>query len=182
MLNSFLKCENQELDVYTPTVVDIFVKKVNLKSGSVILMCNDTAGQEEYSRLRLIAYTGCHVFLVCFDISCQASFLHVKQWMTELHDYLNEDTVVVLVGCKSDNRDANVPCITPEEGCCMAQAIGAASYMECSARKLLGCSEVFISGASCYFEKQSASYSATNVPSVNLCEKRRVRRLRCTIL
>ena len=39
----------------------------------------DTAGQEEYDRLRALCYPQTDVFLICFSVVDKASFVNVKQ-------------------------------------------------------------------------------------------------------
>jgi GTPase SAR1 family protein len=38
----------------------------------------DTAGQDEYSRLRPLSYPDTSVFLICFSIDCPVSFRNVE--------------------------------------------------------------------------------------------------------
>ena len=48
----------------------------------------DTAGQEDYARLRPLSYANTNIFLICFSLESRASLKNVKQkWIPELHKY-----------------------------------------------------------------------------------------------
>lgn len=48
----------------------------------------DTAGQEDYDRLRPLSYPQTDVFLVCFSVTSPASFENVKEkWFPEVRRY-----------------------------------------------------------------------------------------------
>ena len=48
----------------------------------------DTAGQEDYDRLRPLSYPSTDVFLVCFSVISPASFENVKEkWFPEVHHH-----------------------------------------------------------------------------------------------
>ena len=48
----------------------------------------DTAGQEDYDRLRPLSYPQTDVFLVCFSVTSPASFENVKEkWFPEVHHH-----------------------------------------------------------------------------------------------
>lgn len=49
----------------------------------------DTAGQEDYDRLRPLSYPQTDVFLVCFSVTSPASFENVKEkWFPEVRPLL----------------------------------------------------------------------------------------------
>jgi Ras-related C3 botulinum toxin substrate 1 len=67
------------------TIIKVFSGvSVNIMlDGKIIsLAIEDTAGQDEYARLRPLLYPGTDVFLVCFDIASPPSFENVgtKVW------------------------------------------------------------------------------------------------------
>lgn len=62
----------------------------------------DTAGQEEYERVRKLFYKDANCFILCYDISNRTSFTNILQkWMPELKAIDSWPIPVVLVGKQS---------------------------------------------------------------------------------
>lgn len=74
--------------VYVPTVFEVYHTTVWNVDEVVELALWDTAGQEEYDRLRPLSYPGCHLVMICFDSTSQAS----------LHDVESKVDLVILTG------------------------------------------------------------------------------------
>ncbi|GKD77014.1 Rac-like GTP-binding protein ARAC7, partial [Tanacetum coccineum] len=90
---------------YIPTVFDNFSANVAVDGSIVNLGLWDTAGQEDYSRLRPLSYRGADIFVLAFSLISRASYENVlKKWMPELRRFA-PDVPVVLVGTKLDLRD-----------------------------------------------------------------------------
>lgn len=113
----------------------------------------DTAGQEDYDRLRPLSYSNTDAFLICFSIMNPTSLANVKsKWFPEISHHA-PGVPIVLVGTQMDRRsdDASkaelsargkAP-VSTEEGAEMAKTIGAVSYVECSAMTQEGLKNVF---------------------------------------
>jgi len=113
----------------------------------------DTAGQEDYDRLRPLSYPQTDVFLICFSLVSPPSFENVKtKWYPEISHHAPQ-TSVVLVGTKLDLRedpgtveklrDRRMAPIQYTQGAGMAKDIGAVKYLECSALTQKGLKNVF---------------------------------------
>uniref|UniRef100_G3MSP8 Uncharacterized protein n=1 Tax=Amblyomma maculatum TaxID=34609 RepID=G3MSP8_AMBMU len=90
---------------YVPTVFDNFSANVVVDGSTVNLGLWDTAGQEDYNRLRPLSYRGADVFLLAFSLISKASYENVaKKWIPELRHYA-PGIPIVLVGTKLDLRD-----------------------------------------------------------------------------
>lgn len=64
---------------YVPTVFDNYAVTVMIGGEPYTLGLFDTAGQEDYDRLRPLSYPQTDVFLVCFSVVSPASFENVRE-------------------------------------------------------------------------------------------------------
>ncbi|RVX16471.1 Rac-like GTP-binding protein ARAC6 [Vitis vinifera] len=89
---------------YVPTVFDNFSANVVVNGATVNLGLWDTAGQEDYNRLRPLSYRGADVFILAFSLISKASYENVsKKWIPELKHYA-PGVPIVLVGTKLEPR------------------------------------------------------------------------------
>lgn len=65
--------------VYVPTVFENYVADVEVDGKTVELALWDTAGQEDYDRLRPLSYPDSHVILICFAIDSPDSLDNVQE-------------------------------------------------------------------------------------------------------
>jgi len=134
-------------------VFDNYVAEIKLDEKPVQLALWDTAGQEEYERLRPMSYAHSHVILIAFALDTPDSLENVTtKWIEEVRELCGPTIPVILVGCKADLRpniehpdtpDNPCPWVTREMGERAAQTIGARAYKECSALKIEGVDDVF---------------------------------------
>lgn len=70
----------------------------------------DTAGQPEYSSMRPLSYRSTDVFLVCISVVDKVTADAVTSyWLPEIKQFIDTNTVVVVVGTKADlRRSANI--------------------------------------------------------------------------
>ena len=138
---------------YIPTVFDNYTVDVMVENLPISLGLWDTAGQEEYDRLRPLSYPETNIFLLCFSLVSSSSFSNVLQkWTPELKHHCS-DVPILLIGTKLDLREdkeasaslieENQRPISSEEGRKLAKKIGAVNYIECSALSQKGLKEVF---------------------------------------
>jgi len=136
---------------YLPTVFENYTAQMKRQNEVILLHLWDTAGQEDYDRLRPLSYPGADVLLLCFSTISQASYDAIREkWAPEVHHYV-PNIPHLLVGTKVDLREAKAPDpnsgkyepITLEQGKVMAQEINAIKYMEVSSKTGKGVSEVF---------------------------------------
>ncbi|KAI0096855.1 ras-domain-containing protein [Hypoxylon sp. NC0597] len=139
---------------YVPTVFENYITyPTHQPSGKTVeLALWDTAGQEEYDRLRPLSYPETDLIFVCFAIDCPNSLDNVlDKWYPEVLHFCPY-TPLILVGLKSDLRHKKT-CIemlktqglTPvssEQGMAVAKKMGA-QYMECSSKEMTGVDEIF---------------------------------------
>ncbi|XP_048252804.1 ras-like GTP-binding protein RHO isoform X2 [Haliotis rufescens] len=136
---------------YVPTVFDTYVADIVVDGKQVELALWDTAGQEDYDRLRPLSYPDTDVILMCFSIDSPDSLENIpEKWKQEVKF---PNVPIILVGNKKDLRnDDNTrrelskmkqEPVKTEEGRAMAEKIGAFAYLECSAKTKEGVREVF---------------------------------------
>jgi len=140
-------------EVYVPTVFENYVAEVEINGRVCELALWDTAGQEDYDRLRPLSYPDSHVILICFAVDSPDSLDNVQEkWISEVLHFCS-GLPIILVGCKKDLRydpktidelrRVNQRPVTEQEGQAVAQKIGATKYLECSAKTNEGVREVF---------------------------------------
>ena len=138
---------------YIPTVFDNYSANVMVEGKQVTLGLWDTAGQEDYERLRPLSYPDTDVFLVVFSLIAPPSYENVKgKWIKEIKHHV-PDAPVILCGNKVDLRDDEKTVqrlaekgqkpVTKEEGEKLRKDIGAIKYLECSALTQQNLKEVF---------------------------------------
>lgn len=99
----------------------------------------DTAGQEDYDRLRPFSYRDADVLLILFDVNSRASYRNTfKRWIPEAKEHTK--CPWILVGAKADCKDHKV---TAQEAVDAAKEHGAAAYLEVSALKGTNMKELF---------------------------------------
>lgn len=129
---------------YIPTVFDNYSCNVIVDGKAYNLGLWDTAGQEDYDRLRPLSYAQTDVFLVCFSVISETSFRNVRaRWYPELSHH-NPQTPTVLCATKIDLRDhKEFKCVSHEEGTRLSKEIGSLGYVECSALTQIGMKQLF---------------------------------------
>ncbi|KAG7484407.1 hypothetical protein MATL_G00049100 [Megalops atlanticus] len=152
---------------YIPTVFDNYSAQVTVDGRSVSLNLWDTAGQEEYDRLRTLSYPQTNVFVICFSIASPPSYENVKhKWHPEVTHHC-PNVPILLVGTKSDLRsdpevlkklkEQNQTTVTQQQGAALARHIHAIKYLECSALNQDGIKEVFAEAMRAFLNPQPAT-------------------------
>ncbi|KAG2688557.1 hypothetical protein I3760_09G101600 [Carya illinoinensis] len=90
----------------------------------------DTAGQERFRAVTSAYYRGAVGALVVYDISRRQTFDSIGRWLNELHTHSDMNVVTILIGNKSDLKDARE--VPTAEGKALAEAQGL-FFMETSA-------------------------------------------------
>ncbi|KAH8906727.1 ras-domain-containing protein [Coniochaeta sp. PMI_546] len=139
---------------YVPTVFENYITyPTHPPTGKTVeLALWDTAGQEEYDRLRPLSYPETDLIFVCFAIDCPNSLENVMdKWYPEVLHFCPY-TPLILVGLKSDLRykktcidmlkTQGLTPVTTEQGLAVARKMNAA-YMECSSKEMTGVEEIF---------------------------------------
>ncbi|KAM6902659.1 rho-related GTP-binding protein RhoF [Xenentodon cancila] len=138
---------------YAPSVFEKYVTTISLGGKEIKLNLYDTAGQDDYDRLRPLSYQEANLILVCFDVTNPTSFENVLiKWYPEVKHFC-QDIPVILIGCKTDLRKdkecarklkaMNLDPITYTQGEETCQQMNAEVYLECSAKYQENVEDVF---------------------------------------
>ncbi|CAH2037036.1 unnamed protein product [Thlaspi arvense] len=126
-----------------PTIgVDFAYRNVRVGDKTIKAQIWDTAGQERFRAITSSYYRGALGALLIYDITRRQTFKNVPKWLSELRDFSSFDTVVVLVGNKSDLRQSRE--VEEEEGKTLAELEGL-YFLETSALENQNVEEAFLS-------------------------------------
>jgi small GTP-binding protein len=82
---------------YVPTVFDNYAVTVIIGDEPYTLGLFDTAGQEDYDRLRPLSYPQTDVFLICFNVTSPPSFENVKEkWFPEVRHHCPATSCIIV--------------------------------------------------------------------------------------
>ncbi|KAH8926093.1 hypothetical protein BT69DRAFT_1348286 [Atractiella rhizophila] len=138
---------------YEPTVFENHVHDLWIDDAQVELSLWDTAGQEEFDKLRSLSYADTHVVMLCFSVDQPVCLENVEsKWIHEIIEHC-EGVKLCLVALKCDLRDdpgtreklqrfGQHP-VEYEAGLQVARRIRASRYLECSAKHNRGVTECF---------------------------------------
>merc|ERR1712167_191634 len=150
-------------DTYTETYistigVDFKIRTLELDGKTVKLQIWDTAGQERFRTITSSYYRGAHGIIVVYDVTDQASFSNVKQWLQEIDRYACENVNKLLVGNKCDLTTKKVVDFNTAKE--FADGLGI-PFLETSAKNSTNVEDAFITMAT-EIQKRVSS-SGTNI-------------------
>ena len=109
MIICYTKDKDEFPEGYIPTVFDAHRGNMNYDGKDVTLHVWDTAGQDDLSRLRPLAYPNANCFLVCFSLVDKDSLKNAcNTWRNELITLGPSNCPKILVGLKSDLREVYI--------------------------------------------------------------------------
>ncbi|CDR42446.1 CYFA0S09e03774g1_1 [Cyberlindnera fabianii] len=205
---------------YVPTIFENYITNVTSSTGKKIeLALWDTAGQEEYDRLRPLSYPDVNVLLVCYAVNNSISLQNIRdKWAPEVKHFC-PGVPIIVVGTKTDllNSGENSEVVSFQEADYLAREIGAVHHIRCSAKTTENVNQIFNTAITTamkefyddepqqstlnIFKKKpvkktaakldrseavsdyyrNSEYDMSDVPT-NPTKKRKLRRVRCTIL
>ncbi|XP_023658603.1 rho-related GTP-binding protein RhoF-like [Paramormyrops kingsleyae] len=129
---------------YVPSVFEKVTTTSNFGGRDIILNIYDTAGQEDYDRLRPLSYPDANLVFICYDVTNPTSFENVLlKWYPEVHHFCR-GLPILLIGCKTDLRKnkeqtrklraLGLAPITYLQGVEAMRQMKAELYLECSAK------------------------------------------------
>mmetsp|Transcript_26989 Transcript_26989/g.26618 ORF Transcript_26989/g.26618 Transcript_26989/m.26618 type:complete len:220 (+) Transcript_26989:24-683(+) len=113
LLSRFTKNEFN-LESKTTIGVEFAQKSIIIDGKTIKAQIWDTAGQERYRAITSAYYRGAVGALLVYDVCKPTSFENVERWLKELKDHADSQTVVMLVGNKTDLK--HLRAVRTEEG------------------------------------------------------------------
>ncbi|XP_042253783.1 ras-related protein Rab-26 isoform X2 [Thunnus albacares] len=111
--------------------IDFRNKVMSIDAVKVKLQIWDTAGQERFRSVTHAYYRDAHALLLLYDVTNKTSFDNIRAWLAEIHEYAQQDVVVMLLGNKADSTHDRA--VKREEGEKLAKEFGV-PFMETSAK------------------------------------------------
>lgn len=102
--------------------VEFQTQKIEINGKEIKAQIWDTAGQERFRAVTSAYYRGAVGALLVYDISRRQTFDNIGRWLNELHTHSDMNVVTILVGNKSDLKDARE--VSTAEGKNLAEAHG----------------------------------------------------------
>jgi small GTP-binding protein len=128
---------------YVPTVFDNYTADITVDNKAHVLNLYDTAGQEDYDRLRPLSYPQTDLFIVTFSVTSSSTFENVRtKWIPEIQHYA-PGVPFILVGTKIDLRNGDSHHISKSHGEKLCEELNGQAYLECSAKSQDGLKGVF---------------------------------------
>lgn len=146
---------NGEYDEYNPTVFDNYKKDIIVDDQPISLQLWDTAGQQDYKKLRPLSYPQTDIFIVAFALISPTSLEDVESiWVPEIREHC-PGTPYILVGTHMNARDdfdkheeeyksKGWEAVPTSKGQEMKETILANDYMECDIESLQSVEKVFL--------------------------------------
>ncbi|XP_069666618.1 ras-related protein Rab-26 [Haliaeetus albicilla] len=155
--------------------IDFRNKVLTVDGVKVKLQIWDTAGQERFRSVTHAYYRDAHALLLLYDVTNKASFDNIQAWLTEIHEYAQQDVVLMLLGNKVDSAQDRV--VKREDGEKLAKEYGV-PFMETSAKSGLNVELAFTAIAK---ELKHRSMKLPNEPKFKLHDyvKKEVRGSSC---
>lgn len=123
--------------------IDFKIKSILIDDSKVKLQIWDTAGQERFRTITTAYYRGAMGILLVYDVSDEASFTNVRNWMRQIDQNAAENVNRILIGNKSD-VDPSERKISHDQGKALADEFGI-KFFETSAKLNTNVDNAFMS-------------------------------------
>ncbi|XP_054985459.1 ras-related protein Rab-19-like [Sorex araneus] len=121
--------------------VDFILRSLDIDGKKVKMQVWDTAVQESYRAITRSYYRRVDTAIIAYDITLRSTFGSVPYWIDEVKMYRATDTVIMLIGTKSDLCERRQ--VLFEQACAMAEKHGHLAALETSAKESRNINEAF---------------------------------------
>jgi small GTP-binding protein len=143
---------NQFVEGYELTVFESTNSIIHCQGKDVTIALWDTAGQEEFTSIRIMTYTNADVFLMCYSVVNPDSLHNIKSWVKEIRQH--SEAPIVLVGTKIDlledksylkkMENDDIKPVTLDMAESLRREIDAEAVVQCSSKLNKGIDDVFL--------------------------------------
>jgi len=155
--------------------VEFGTRIIEVSGQKIKLQIWDTAGQERFRAVTRSYYRGAAGAVMVYDITRRATYNHLSSWLTDARNLTNNNTVIFLIGNKSDLTEQRE--VSYEEASQFAKENGL-FFCEASAKSGDNVEEAFLETARKIYEKiqngsldLNAAESGVQQKSVPIAEK-----------
>lgn len=121
--------------------IDFKIRTIELDGKRIKLQIWDTAGQERFRTITSAYYRGAMGILLCYDVTDEASFMNVRNWMKNIEQHASKNVNKILLGNKCDIVEKKV--VTTEQGQQLADEYNI-KFFETSAKNNINVEEAFL--------------------------------------
>mmetsp|Transcript_13155 Transcript_13155/g.19841 ORF Transcript_13155/g.19841 Transcript_13155/m.19841 type:complete len:221 (-) Transcript_13155:57-719(-) len=134
--------DNKYTESYISTIgVDFKIKTVKLDDKVIKLQIWDTAGQTRFRSIVESFYRRTHGVCLCFDLTNEATFEELPEWISTIRTLAPENTPILLIGNKADLTHKRE--VKREEAEMVVNKYGLKGYIETSAKKAQNVEKAF---------------------------------------
>ncbi|KAM9392370.1 ras and EF-hand domain-containing protein homolog [Pholidichthys leucotaenia] len=110
-------CKNEfKMNSSATLGVDLQMKTLIVDGEPVLLQLWDTAGQERFRSIAKSYFRRADGVLLLYDVTCEQSFLNVREWVDTIEDVAHDNIPIMLVGNKCDLRKGATNCVPTSYG------------------------------------------------------------------
>jgi len=170
---------NSFLDAYEPTIEESYSKHCVVDSVAAYVQIIDTAGQEEYEKLRDQSLSIGDCYLLVYDITNKSSFDELTKIRTSVLRLRNAETSgfpMVIIGNKCDLDSYRQVSKEEIKKRCLVWNV---PFLESSAKARINIEEAFIE---CIRAVRKFKSRTANMTSSNATEQKPVKKMCCNVL
>ena len=143
---------------YIPTIFENYTQEVTIEGIPIKFHIWDTAGQDEYDRLRPLSYSGANAVALTFLLNDKNTFNEIKtKWYKEAKKYCKNAALVLIGLCLDKREDGNPNHVTDKEAEQMVRDLHLSCYISCSAKTQEGVDKILCTIAKAINSKNKGS-------------------------
>jgi len=121
--------------------IDFKIKTIEIDGKRIKLQIWDTAGQERFRTITTAYYRGAMGILLVYDVTDDASFQNIRNWIRNIEQHAADNVDKILVGNKCDMISEKV--VETTRGAALAEETGI-KFFETSAKSNTNVTEAFV--------------------------------------